>query len=90
MTTAMRALLVVMVFAWLGDPASAGGRRDCTTFADKTVTATDLGCFETLRWKDDYVYGTRGRIPEGATRAFHARSRPIYFFRRSVVGGAAR
>jgi hypothetical protein len=55
----VRALFVLAVFVLFSDPASAGGGRDCASFADSTVTATDLGCFETLRWKDDYVYGTR-------------------------------
>jgi hypothetical protein len=50
----VRILLVVALLCGI-----ANADRDCKVFDDKATVATDLGCFETLRWKDDYVYGTR-------------------------------
>lgn len=60
----MRSLLLVGLLVGV---ASADARRECKVFEDKAVTATDLGCFETLRWDQDYVYGTRVCLIRAAT-----------------------
>jgi hypothetical protein len=50
----VRCALVLVLLCGVAD-----ADRDCTVFDEKATVATDLGCFETLRWDDDYAYGTR-------------------------------
>ena len=48
-----------MLLGTLGGTASADAPAECRAVNDKAVTTTDLGCFDGLKWEDDYVYGTR-------------------------------